>query len=45
MLIFPTHTQCELELEGRALEEGTTGVITGSGEAVRAFLTYVYTVD
>lgn len=45
MLISATHTQCELEFEGRPLEEGTAGVIAGSGKAVRAFLPYVYTVD
>lgn len=45
MFITATYSQCELELEGRALKEGTTGVITGSDQAVGAFLPYVHTVD
>lgn len=45
MLISATHTYCELELEGRPLKEGPTGVITASDQPIRAFLLYVHTVD
>lgn len=45
MLIPETHPQRELELERWTLKVGAAGVITGSGEAVRACLLYIHAVD